>query len=80
MADIEREQRRARLRDPLTYESVGEWYADYRGFVPIQMAHGLSRAMKELDLSFPAAYRLLRNGRAISEVLPTTPAPADQVG
>jgi hypothetical protein len=79
MDDIEREQRRARLRDPLTYTSVGEWFADYHGFVPIQMAHGLSQTMTARGLSFPDAYRLLRDGGAIIELQPASTAPEDPV-
>jgi hypothetical protein len=75
--DIEREQRRARLRDPLTYATVGEWYADYHGFVPIQMAHGLSQVMKARGLSFPDAYRLLRDKGAIIELQPAPTGPGD---
>ena len=47
MDDPDREARRARQRDPHTYSSVGEWFADYNGFVPIQMAQGLSKVMKD---------------------------------
>jgi hypothetical protein len=64
------EQRRARLRDPLTYTTVGEWYDDYHGFVPIQMAQALSRVIAERGISFPEAYRLLRDAGAIIEIEP----------
>lgn len=71
MATDDLELRRARLRDPLTYATVGEWYADYHGLVPIQMAHALSRVMATRGVSFPEAYRLLRDAGAIVEL----PAP-----
>ncbi len=68
MDDIEFKQRRARLRDPLTYGSVSEWFADYRGFVPIQMAKGLSDVMRAHGITFAEAYRLLRDAGAIIEI------------
>lgn len=68
MTDDTPEARRARLRPPETYSTVGEWYADYRGFVPIQMAHGLSRYIKQHGCTFAEAYRALRERGAIIEI------------
>jgi hypothetical protein len=34
---------RVKLRHWSTYASVGEWYADYRGYVPILQAAALGR-------------------------------------
>jgi hypothetical protein len=51
--------RKARLRDPHTYTTAGEWWGDYRGFVPIQMAHGLSQVMKRRGVTFPEAWDIL---------------------
>ncbi len=31
---------RAELRHWSTYATVGEWFADYRGYVPVQAAAG----------------------------------------
>lgn len=70
MDDLECERRRASLRDPLAYATVGEWFADYHGFVPIQMAHALSRVIAERGITFPEAYRLLRGAGAIIELQP----------
>ena len=59
------EARRRALRDPHTYSDITEWWADYRGFVPIQMAHGLSQVMKQRGLTFPEAWDLLVGHGAI---------------
>ena len=64
----DRELRRARQRDPHAYATVGEWYADYAGFVPIQMAQALSRVMRQRGLAFGAAYDLLHDAGAIVEL------------
>lgn len=77
--DDDRELRRARLRDPHAYATVGEWYADYAGFVPIQAAQALSRAMRQRGLTFADAYDLLRGAGAIVE-LSRTPADRDEGG
>lgn len=56
------------LRDPPTYSSVGEWYRDYRGYVPIQMAQGLDRYMHRTGATFAEAYAALRDAGAIIEL------------
>jgi hypothetical protein len=54
------------LRHWSTYATVGEWFADYRGYVPIQMAHAIDRLIRRSGMSFPDAYRaLLRHGAII---------------
>jgi hypothetical protein len=53
------------LRDPLTYTSVGEWFADYRGRVPIEMAIALDRYMKRTGRTFAEAWTALRKKGAI---------------
>ena len=63
---------RSELRDALTYSTVGEWFADYHGYVPIQMAHGLSQYMKRTGCTFPEAYTRLVDAGAIIEVDPVT--------
>lgn len=68
MTDDLRTNRPAPQRPPETYSSVSEWFADYRGFVPIQMAHGLSRYIERNNCSFADAYRALRDGGAIIEI------------
>lgn len=55
-----------RTKDISDYRTVGEWYADYRGRVPIQMAAGLDRLMQSEGISFHEAYRrLVERGRII---------------
>lgn len=61
---------RSELRHWSTYATVGEWYADYRGYVPIQIAHGLDIAMQRHGLSFPDACRLLLDRHAIIHIDP----------
>jgi len=66
--DDDGELQRARLRDPHAYATVGEWYADYAGFVPIQAAQALSRVMRQRGLTFRAAYDLLCDAGAVVEL------------
>jgi hypothetical protein len=70
----DREARRARQRRPESYESVSAWFADYRGFVPLPMAHALSQ-LTATGMSFHDAYlKLLREGRIVEiEPLPRDP-------
>jgi hypothetical protein len=63
-------------RDDPTYESVGGWYEDHQGRVPIEMAQGLSRYMKERGVSFGEAYRALLDAGAII-LLAEEPGSAD---
>lgn len=58
------------LRHWSTYRTLGEWYAEYRGYVPIAMAHGLDVTMRRHGLSFPDAYRLLLGRGAIIHIDP----------
>ena len=54
------------LRHWSTYASVGDWFNDYRGYVPIQMAHALSNLMQDRGLTFPEVYaQLLGAGKII---------------
>jgi hypothetical protein len=59
---------RHELRDPLTDSSVGEWFSDYRGYVPIQMAHALDQYVKRTGATFAEAYAALRSAGAIIEL------------
>jgi hypothetical protein len=61
-------RRREEMRDPLTYTSVSEWFRDYQGRVPIQMAHGLDRYMQRTGATFAEAYAALRGAGAIIEL------------
>ena len=61
---------RAELRHWSTYTSVGEWYADYRGYVPIQQAAALGRLTRDGTMSFRDAYRLLLRRGAIIHLDP----------
>lgn len=75
-----REARRARQRPPESYDTVSEWFADYRGFVPLQMAHAFSR-LTAAGMSFPDAYRALRDQGRIIEIDPAeTPEPEARLG
>ena len=57
---------RSELRHWSTYATVSEWFRDYHGYVPIQMAAGLDRLMRDTGKSFPEAYRtLVGKGRII---------------
>ena len=57
-----------------TYDSVGDWYRDYRGREPIQVAQAISEAMLARGLTFREAYRLLRDAGAIIHVNPENDA------
>jgi hypothetical protein len=46
-------------RDDPGYATVGEWYEAHQGRVPIQAAHALSRLVKERNMSFADAFRIL---------------------
>jgi len=46
-------------RDDPGYTSVGEWYEDHRGRVPIQAAQALSQLVRERHASFADAFRTL---------------------
>jgi hypothetical protein len=61
---------RAELRHWSTYTSVEEWYADHRGYVPIQQAAALGRLTRDGTMSFRDAYRLLLRHRAIIHLDP----------
>ena len=61
---------RDELRHWSTYTSVGAWYADHRGYVPIQAAAALDRLTRDGSLSFPDAYRLLLRRGAIIHLDP----------
>ena len=68
------------LRHWSTYDGVGDWFNDYRGYVPIQMAHALSNLMRDRDLTFREAYaRLVGVGRII-HLDPADDALPDDVG
>ena len=63
---LRRRKPRTELRHWSTYTTVGEWWDDYIGYVPIHQAAGLDRLIRVNGLSFPDAYRqLLRRGAII---------------
>ncbi|MFN8520149.1 MAG: hypothetical protein U0667_12315 [Chloroflexota bacterium] len=70
--DDPREVREARQRPPETYATVSEWWADYHGFVPIQMAQGLSQLTKQ-GMPFGEAYLKLLDAGRIIELDPLRP-------
>jgi hypothetical protein len=45
--------------DDLAYTTVGEWFEDHHGRVPIHAAAGLSRYMKVHGCTFAEAYTAL---------------------
>ena len=47
-------------RDDPAYPDLSSWWADHRGYVPIQMPHAIQRAMQARGLSFGEAYKLVR--------------------
>ncbi len=61
---------RAELRHWSAYTSVGEWYANHRGYVPIQQAAALDRLTRDDAMSFRDAYRLLLRRGAIIHLDP----------
>jgi len=61
---------RSELRHWSTYASVSEWFQDYHGYVPIQMAAGLDRLIRDTGMSFPDAYRALLGAGKIIHVDP----------
>jgi hypothetical protein len=52
-------------RDDPRYPSVGAWWEDHRGRVPIQMAAGLDRYVREHGVSFGEAFQALLDRGAI---------------
>ena len=56
---------RAEMRHWSTYATVGEWFADYHGHVPIQIPAAISRLIRDTGMSFPDAYRTLLHKGAI---------------
>lgn len=61
-----RRKRQDQLRHWSTYETIGQWYDDYAGYVPIQMAQEISQVIKEYGVTFADAYgMLLRAGKII---------------
>lgn len=75
-ARAERQLNECNRRTPLSelrhwseYETVGEWYADFRGYVPAgPMAVGFERRMRERGRTFREAFAQLMvdGGRAVS--------------
>ena len=51
--------------DDLRYESVGAWFEDHRGRVPIQAAAALDRYSRDHGCSFAEAFTALTNGGPI---------------
>ena len=62
---------RSALRHWSTYATLGEWYADYAGHVPVQAAAAIGRHMRDTGLSFPDAYRSLIRARRIVHLDPS---------
>ena len=53
-----------------TYETPGEYWADYAGRVPLPMMVALSGVMRERGVTFAEAYALLLEAGAIIELRP----------
>lgn len=62
------------LRHWSTYATVGQWFQDYHGYVPIQMPAGLQRLIDQTGLSFPDAYRTLLGAGTIIHINPADDA------
>ncbi len=73
---------RSELRHWSTYASVGEWFNDYHGYVPIQMPHALQRFQQaNPGMTFREAYAGLLGAGTIIHVGPTSDAiPDDSLG
>ena len=54
--------------DVSKYKTVGEWYAEHRGRVPVQMAAALEKLMRDEGLTFPDAYVKLVAADRIVEI------------
>jgi hypothetical protein len=68
---MSRRRDRRTLRHWSTYRSVGEWFTDYHGRIPWQMAAALERRMDENPgMTFPEAYAAMRRSGAIIELVP----------
>ncbi len=81
-ASAERERQRAELEPPppdrrtpvdqlrhwSEYETVGDWYGAFGGYVPTAVARGVSDRMRERGLTFREAYAqvCVREGRLVS--------------
>lgn len=66
-------------RRPETYASVSEWYADDAGYVPITMAHALSK-LTATGTSFRDAYLESRRRGAIVEIDPAADDASNPAG
>jgi hypothetical protein len=69
---------RSALRHWSTYRSTGEYYEDYRGYVPLPALVAIDRLVRDRGLTFPEAYRTLLDRGAIVhlwEVPPPDDAP-----
>ena len=73
---------REQLRRWSTYATVGEWFTDYAGYVPIQIPAAISRLIRNTGMSFPDAYRTLLKRGAIIHLDPAddAEAPAGEQG
>lgn len=67
---IDERKPRSELRHWSTYATVTEWFDDYRGYVPTQMAHGIDQLIRRIGMSFPDAYRQLVGRGAIIHLDP----------
>ena len=57
-----------RLRHWSTYATAGEYWADYRGYVPIQQMVVISQVMRARGCTFVEAYRVLLDTGAIIHI------------
>ena len=73
---------RSALRHWSTYATVGEWFKDYHGYVPIQMPHALQRFQQaNPGMTFREAYAGLLGAAAIIHFDPANDdIPEDPVG
>ena len=61
---------RSELRHWSTYGSAGEYWNDYRGYVPLAMMAGISSVMRTHGMTFREAFAALLRAGAIVHVDP----------
>jgi hypothetical protein len=61
---------RSELRHWSTYNSAGEYWDDYRGYVPLPMMVGISSVMRTHGMTFQEAFAALLRAGAIVHVDP----------
>ena len=58
--------------DDIRYDSVGAWFEDHHGRVPIQAAAGLDRYIRDHGCTFAEAFAVMTNGGPIILIEPAS--------